>query len=277
MLEAIILAAAFVVIVALVLGVVIGVMAKLFAVDTDPKVEMVADLLPGANCGGCGFAGCNDFAKALAAGDAAPDDCPVCSDGIRADIAKCLGLAAEAKEKQVAVVLCAGDDSVAKKSAPYNGVNDCRSANLIAGGPKDCKYGCLGLGTCVRACPFGAIMLKNGLAVVDPQLCVGCGKCVATCPRGIIVMAPASAKAHVFCNSPEKAPVKKKACSVSCVGCRKCVKAAEDGQMEMDGFLARVNYENPPAKETIEAAKCPTNAYNDAPVVLKESEKEPAQ
>lgn len=261
---AVILASSFVVIVGLVLGLIIGFTAKIFAVEVDPRVEEVEGSLPGANCGGCGFAGCADFAKAIVAGDTTPDSCPVCSaDGI-AKIGEILGLEVGGKEKQVAVILCGGSNSVAKQAAQYNGVNDCKTAAIVNNGPKGCKAGCLGLASCARACPFDAIEIKDGLAIVHPDLCVGCGKCVDTCPKNLIVLAPESAKAHVYCSSLEKGPAKKKVCSVSCIGCRKCIKASEEGQMEIKGFLAKVNYENPPPVDIIEKAACPTGCLRTA-------------
>ena len=242
----------------LVLGSVIGLIAKIFAVETDPRIEETEELLPGANCGGCGYAGCADFAKAVVAGDATPDQCPVASSENIADIAKLLGLEAGAGEKLVAIVFCGGNNTDAKKAVNYNGVKDCKSAALVASGDKGCDYGCLGFASCSRACPFGAIEMKDGLAIVHPDLCVGCGKCVETCPRNLIRLVPKKAEVHVFCSSPEKGPVKKRVCSVACIGCRKCVKVAEEGQMEVKGFLIDVNYGNPPGVDIIEAAKCPT-------------------
>lgn len=279
MIEAIILASGIVIIVALVLGVIIGVAAKVFEVEIDPRIEDVSELLPGANCGGCGFAGCSDFAKAVVEGKVECGSCPVCSEAQVAKIATALGLEqSEKKEKIVAIVLCGGDNTVAKPAANYNGVNDCKSASLVAGGAKGCQYGCLGLGTCARACPFNAIEVVNGLALIHPDLCVGCGKCVDTCPRHIIKLVPESVKPHVFCNSPEKGPAKKIVCSVSCIGCRKCVKAAEEGQMVINGFLASVNYENAPSVDIIEKAACPTGCLRTSEENMKQvkSKKEAA-
>lgn len=245
------------------LGVVIGFVAKAFAVEVDERIEGVGELLPGANCGGCGYAGCADFAKAVVATEATPDQCPVCSATDVQNIAEYLGIVAEEKEKVVAVIKCGGTDSLAVR-AQYNGVADCKSAVLVAGGAKGCAYGCLGMASCARACPFGAIEIRDGLAIVHPHLCVGCGKCVATCPRNLIELVPASAEVHVFCNSPEKGAAKMKVCKASCIGCRKCVKAAEEGQMKIDGFLVSVNYENPPGAGLVEAAACPTGCLQTA-------------
>ena len=247
-------------VVGVVLGVVIGVVAKVFQVDIDERIEQVEELLPGANCGGCGFAGCADFAKGVVAGDAGPEQCPVCSPEDVGAIADYLGISAEEKEKMVAVVRCSGDIPNTVRSL-YNGVRDCRSAVLVAGGAKGCDYGCLGFGSCAEACPFGAIEMRKGLAVVHKDLCVGCENCVAACPKDLIIMVPATTDVHVYCNSPEKGAAKRAVCKTACIGCRKCVKASgEEDHMLVDGFLIRTNYENPPDTELVEAAACPTTA-----------------
>jgi len=247
----------------LALGFVIGVAVKVLAVPQDPRVEQAEALLPGANCGACGFAGCADFARALAAGDAKPEQCPSSSDETIEQLAALLGLEVGERVQKVAVVRCGGDDTKATFAAAYNGVNDCRSAALAAGGAKGCLYGCLGLGTCARACPFGAIEItEHRLAVVHPDICTGCGKCVEACPRDLIALVPKSAPLHVLCNSPEKGAAKTKVCKAACIGCRKCVKNSEEGQMLIDGFLARVNYENPPGAELAEV--CPTKCLRPA-------------
>jgi electron transport complex protein RnfB len=243
-----------------VLGLVIAIAAMIFAVDVDPRIEQIEDTLPGANCGGCGYAGCGDFARALVAGECPPEACPSCPSAALRSIARILGVAAGVREEKVALVKCGGGNSVARQPR-YNGISDCRSANLVAGGPKGCDFGCLGLGTCARECPFGAIeMTDDGLAIVHPDLCVGCSKCVAACPRNIIEMVPKAATVHVLCNSPAKGAAKRKVCSAACIGCRKCVKTAEEGQMLIDGFLAKVNYDNPPDPSIAEC--CPTHCIH---------------
>lgn len=259
----ILLAAATTGIIGLILGVVIGLVAKLFAVEVDERIEKVEELLPGANCGGCGYAGCLDFAKAVVSGEAKPNQCPVCTSEDVQNVAAYLGIAAEEKEKLVALVRCSGDCANTVRSL-YNGIRDCRSAVLVAGGAKGCDYGCLGFGSCADACPFGAIEIRDGLAIVHPELCTGCENCVSVCPKNLIIMVPASSNVHVYCNSPEKGAVKRQICKTACIGCRKCVKAAEEGQMLVDGFLVRTNYENLPHDGLIEQAGCPTTALRRA-------------
>ena len=247
-------------VIGVVLGVVIGIVAKVFVVEVDERIEGVEDLLPGANCGGCGFAGCSDFAKGVVAEAATPDQCPVCSADDVKSIADYLGIVAEEKEKKVAVVRCSGDAANTVRSL-YNGVRDCRSAVLVAGGAKGCDHGCLGFGSCADACPFGAIEMRDALAIVHPELCVGCENCVAACPKDLIIMEAATTDVHVYCNSPEKGAAKRQVCKTACIACRKCVKASgEEDHMEIDGFLIRTNYENPPKADLVEASACPTTA-----------------
>ena len=260
------------------LGCVIGFVAKIFAVKSDPRIEEVGEMLPGANCGGCGKAGCTDLARAIVMGESSPGACPVSSSGTVAQIAAFLGVDAGTSEKKMAVVLCGGNKSSTERGPIYNGILDCVSAMIVAGGPKGCLHGCLGFASCARACPFHAIEMIDGLAVVHNELCVGCGKCVETCPRHLIKLVPASAEVHVYCNSPEKGNEKKKFCSVSCIACRKCMKSAGEGQVSMEGFLARINYADPPDEGIVEKAACPTGCLrkNIRPAGKKLKEKDAA-
>ncbi|MBN2450552.1 MAG: RnfABCDGE type electron transport complex subunit B [Lentisphaeria bacterium] len=240
-----------------VLGLVVGIVVKLFGAEIDPRIEEIEGLLPGANCGGCGFAGCVAFAEALAHGKAEPTACPSNSAAAVERICALLGVAAGTRNPKVAVVLCGGDNAKARQAALYNGVVDCKDAMLVAGGAKGCRFGCLGLGTCARACPFAAIEITAaGIARVHREFCTGCGKCVAACPRNLIRLVPADAPVHVLCSSPEKGAAKRGVCEVACIGCRKCVKASGEDHITMNGFLAVVNYDNPPTAEV--AAVCPT-------------------
>ena len=242
------------------LGAIIAVAAKLFKVKVDPRIELVSELLPGVNCGGCGKAGCADFAKSIISEECPPSKCPVASQEQISSIAKALGIEVGDTIKKVAVIYCGGGHNQEKVQTLYNGVSDCVSASLIAGGPKGCAHGCLGMGSCARSCPFNAIEMANGLAVVHPNLCVGCGACIDTCPRNIIDLAPQKAKVHIYCNSPEKGAAKMKVCSVPCISCRKCVKAGEENQFIIDGFNISVNYDAEKLVNTdiFEKVKCPT-------------------
>jgi electron transport complex protein RnfB len=237
----------------------LAIAARIFAVETDPRIEKVEEALPGVNCGACGFPGCNGLAKAIVEGKIDVPDCPVGGENTAKAVAEIMGLSfTGGVEKMVAMVNCKGDDEVASKRFYYNGVSDCTSAALIFGGDKSCSYGCLGLGTCAGACPFGAIeMLQSGLALVDPEKCTGCTKCVSSCPKGIIKMVPASRTVHILCSSHDKGGVARKACKTACIGCQKCVKAVPEGGILMDNFLAVINYDMEIPEEV--AGECPMN------------------
>lgn len=185
-----------------------------------------------------------------------PGNCPVSSYEQRSAIAIALGIDAGPVETKQAVVTCRAD--LGAEEINYNGVQDCNAANLVAGGPTTCRYGCLGLGSCARVCPFGAIEIIGRVAVVHPELCTGCGKCSEICPRHVIKMVPSTATIHVYCNSPEKGVVKRSFCKAACIGCHKCEKMLP-GKFKFDGFLASVDYNNPEllTAEDIEKCGCP--------------------
>ena len=240
----------------LVCGIALALGARFFQVDEDPRIATVTEMLPGANCGACGFAGCAGYASAIVAGQAPPNRCPSCSSAALAQIAAALGVAPiEAGAREVALVLCRGDNEQARKRFIYDGITDCAAAAAVGGGDKACRYGCLGYGTCVRVCPAGAIEVVAGVARVHPELCISCRKCVAACPRGIIRMVPENRRIHVFCSSKDPGAEVRKVCKVGCIGCRICTRLAE-GAITMDGALAVVNYERPLDNEEV-VAKCP--------------------
>jgi electron transport complex protein RnfB len=240
----------------------LAVAEKYLSVPQDPRIGKVAELLPGANCGGCGYAGCADYARAIVADNAECNKCgpggAACSDAIAAF----LGRAAAAMERRAALVLCCGDDTEAVRRAAYNGITDCAAAQATAGGDKGCSYGCLGYASCARVCPVNAITVANGIANVSPSLCIACGKCVAACPRKLIKLVPAAAQIHVLCSSKDKGPAVKKVCGTGCIGCRICTKFA-DGAIRMEGFLAVVDYAKPLANEET-VAKCPGHCIRKA-------------
>ena len=243
------------------LGAVIGAVARIFRIEGDSRVDLVTELLPGANCGGCGKAGCRDFAKSVVAGENPPGKCPVSTREQVGAIALALGVEVGEVAHKKAVVRCSGNIFTSDRVAYYNGIHKCSSAMLVGGGPKVCRYGCLGMGDCARKCPFGAIEIINNLAVIHEELCVGCGSCAAVCPRGVIAIVPASAPVHVYCNSPEKGAQKRKVCRSACLGCGKCARKDPE-KFELDGALARVRYSATelPTAETVEAVGCPTGA-----------------
>lgn len=241
----------------LISGIALAVAAKYLAVKEDFRIAAINDLLPGANCGGCGYAGCADYARAIAEGQAEINLCTPGGLACMSNIAAYLGVAATAAKKKSALVLCCGDNDKSKKRFAYNGISDCAAAHATAGGDKSCTWGCLGYGSCARVCPVDAITIENGLARVNKELCIACGKCVAICPRRIIKMVPVAANIHVLCSSPDKGPLVKQACSTGCIGCRLCVKFGDEGAFVMDGFLAKVDYSIPVTKEEV-IEKCPS-------------------
>jgi len=238
-------------------GAALALAARFLGVNEDPRIEQVNDALPGANCGGCGYAGCADYAKAIVVDGAKINLCAPGGAQTVAAIAALMGVEAEAAEKKVAIVLCGGDSTKAPRRFSYNGVADCRAAHSVGGGEKACPYGCLGYGSCARVCPVGAIEITEAnLAVVHPALCIGCGACVKACPRNLIKMVPASRQIHVLCSSKDKGPLVKKACQVGCIGCTVCTKLCDEGAIKMDGFLAVVDYARDLTNEAV-IEKCP--------------------
>mgnify|MGYP000066703699 CR=1 FL=1 len=178
---------------AFLIGILLGIAGKKFYVEVDERETKVREALPGNNCGGCGFAGCDALAKAIAEGKAPANACPVGGAPVGEKIAAILGVSAGAAEKKVAFVRCKGTCDKVKTLYNYEGIDDCAKASVVpAGGPKACSYGCTGFGSCVKACQFDAIHVVDGVAVVDKEKCVACGKCVATCPKGLIQIVQSS-------------------------------------------------------------------------------------
>ncbi|MCL1887586.1 MAG: 4Fe-4S binding protein [Kiritimatiellaeota bacterium] len=245
-------------VVAFACGALLALAAKWLHTPGDARMEHLLTLLPGLNCGACGHAGCGAFAKALAENAAKPGACPANNAEKQNEIAVFLGVAPEAgAPRRVALVMCGGSDTAAKRRFAYNGVADCAAAAAVAGGDKACARGCLGYATCANTCPVQAIAMRGGLAVVDPARCVGCGLCVAACPRKIIRMVPARPDAHVLCASPEKGSAVRTFCKRGCLGCRLCVKHAPGAFAMVEKYLAsRDDAQPPPKNAALVAAKC---------------------
>ena len=241
-------------------GVFLGIAAIWFKVKVNEKEEAVLAALPGNNCGGCGFPGCSGLAAAIAKGDAPVNQCPVGGQKVADEIAKIMGVEAEAGEKMVAFVKCQGDCEKAGVDYDYSGIEDCRMLSFVPnGGPKSCNSGCLGFGSCVKACPFDAIHVVNGVAVVDKDACKACGKCVAVCPKKLIELIPYSAPITVACSSKDKGPVTMKACNVGCIGCGICMKNCEAKAIAVADFHASIDYSKCTGCGTC-MEKCPKKA-----------------
>lgn len=246
--------------VGLFIGAFLGIAAIKFKVKVDEKEEAVLGLLPGNNCGGCGFAGCSGLAAAIAKGEAPVNGCPVGGQPVADEIAKVMGVEAEAGVKMVAFVKCQGDCDKTTVDYEYTGIEDCRMLSFVPnGGPKSCNYGCLGFGSCVTVCPFDAIHVENGVAVVDKDKCKACGKCVAVCPKNLIELIPYDSKYAVACSSADKGPVTMKDCTVGCIGCSLCVKACPSEAVKVENFHAKIDQEKCVGCGACEQ-KCPKKA-----------------
>lgn len=217
--------------------------ATFFAVKEDERAVAIRDCLPGANCGACGFSGCDGYAKALA--DGVSDKTNLCvpgGDKTAREIAEILGVEAEDVVEKVAFVACNGTCDVVSKKYEYQGHKSCRTANMAYNGDRICNFACLGYGDCMTVCPQGAISIKNGVARVSPRKCIGCGICVRECPNGIIHLVNDTTRVVVECSNHDKGAVTRKACSNGCIGCMKCEKACPNGAIKVKDNLATIDY-----------------------------------
>jgi electron transport complex protein RnfB len=207
--------------------------SRRFAVQVDERVEEVRGMLPGSNCGACGFKGCEDYARALVSNPELIDRCRVLTAPERARIASYLGVKPPSEvEWAVVARACAGGS---KPRFTYHGERSCLAASLLQGGPTLCRYACLGMGDCERACPFGAIRMVGGLPEVDWERCKGCGICVQVCPRGVLRLIPRNSKVLVDCNSPEPGKAVVASCTKGCIKCRLCEKNCPTGAIKFVG------------------------------------------
>lgn len=237
----IVIAAAVVGVVGVLAGILLGVASEKFKVEVDETEIKVREVLPGNNCGGCGYPGCDGLAAAIAQGKAKIDACPVGGEAVAKKIAEIVGGEADSV-RMTAYVHCVGDCNKAKDVYEYVGPQDCKfAANTPGGGPKGCSFGCLGYGSCKKACQFGAITIVDGVAVIDKEKCKACGKCVAECPRHIIDMVPYEAKSVVACNSHDFGKDVKAVCQVGCIGCGICQKNCPKEAITVEGFLAKID------------------------------------
>ena len=247
----------------LVFGLFLTFSAKKFHVERDPRIEKILEVLPMANCGGCGAPGCEPFAEGVVAGKYPVNGCVVGGQEVADKIAAILGVEAEAVVPKVAVVQCLGDRKSAKRIAEYTGIKTCKALDLV-GGDKGCVYGCLGLGDCVDACLFDAMYMgENGLPVVIEDKCTGCGECVRACPRGIMALVPKDAPIYLGCVSPERGKDVSDVCSKGCIGCSLCARVVPEGNITMEGYIPVIHYENVKNPEDLKPAveRCPTKTF----------------
>ena len=244
MLTDILTALVVIVAVGFVFGILLALCIKLCGIEEDEKKKRVRDVLPGINCGACGYKGCNDYAEALFAGKAKPNLCIPGAESTARELGEILGIDnVEEPEDKIAFVHCNGTCDAACERAIYNGINTCKASAMTNGGPKACLYGCLGCGDCAKVCVSGAICLEAGIARIDTARCIGCGLCVAECPKKIISMIPQEAAAAVFCNSKDKGADARKACTNACIGCKKCEKTCPNQAISVVNNCAVIDYE----------------------------------
>lgn len=244
-------------VIGIICALVLVIAAKFMSVPVDERIPAVRECLPGANCGACGFAGCNGYAEAVVNDETLA--LTLCTPGgaaAAAGIASVLGREAGESVKKVAVINCMGDCNKTKNKADYKGIPTCTAANLLFAGPASCAYGCIGLGECAEACPENAICILDGLARVDVRKCIGCGICAKTCPKHIITIQPVTDKVKVLCSNKDKGATVKKTCSTGCMGCGVCSKMCPEGAITMTDNKPVIDYSKCTSCGTC-AQKCP--------------------
>ena len=236
----------------LIFGLVLAAASKVFYVETDPRLDALNECLPGANCGGCGYAGCSGYAEAVLAGEAPIGACSSGGDECAQAMAKIMGVEAGTVARKVALVRCSGFRGVdaegkalgAKLKAEYEGFHDCLAATKVGGnGPIACKFGCLGFGNCVHVCKYDAISIVNGVAKVNTEKCVGCMACANACPRNLIVPVEYGNNVIIACNSHAKGAITVRGCSQGCIGCGLCTKICPHDAIRVESNLAVIDYD----------------------------------
>jgi len=262
-------AVAAMVVLGVLFGACLALASRAFAVQQDERVELILNALPGANCGACGYGGCRAYAEAVVGGEKV-GLCTAGGQDVARAIAAIMGVEAAPTERKRAVVHCQGGISRCKQRCNYEGPQDCRVAQLASGGPKACLYGCLGFGTCARACPFGAItMSPEQLPVVDSEKCTACGVCVEVCPRGLISLLDVRYRIYLGCSTRESGRTVKSVCSVGCITCRACEKKDPNGAVRIEDGLPVLDYEKARGDFSVAAEVCPANSYvvEEPPIV----------
>lgn len=243
LLTAVGIAVGVLVVIGLLCAVILVVAAKFFAVKVDEREQNIRACLPGANCGACGFTGCDGYAHALATDpETKANLCVPGGESAAKQLGDVMGVEVEAVAKQVAFVHCNGNCENTHKKHDYEGIKTCAAAKMFFGGDGECTNGCLGYGDCAKVCAYGAISWDNGIAKVDPALCTGCGQCAKACPNFVIRLVPADAGTVVTCNNKDKGAVARKKCTNACIGCKKCELNCPTGAIAVKDNLAQIDY-----------------------------------
>ena len=244
------------------LGVMLGVASKVFHVELDEREAKVTEMLPGYNCGGCGYAGCATYAAAVTSGEAEIGLCSPGGNALAAKMGEIMGVSVESKERMVAFVHCNGNSEVTKEAFKYKGIQDCAAAYIVQAGPNACKEGCIHLGSCMSVCPAGAIYRdEKNMIKVNPDKCIGCKKCTTVCPTGVIKMIPASATMVVACNNHEMGAKVKKNCQVGCIGCKICQNKFPSSGCVVENFLSKIDYSKDTSDLESASEACPQKCF----------------
>ncbi len=228
----------------LLIALMLGIAAIKFLVKKDDREEKIREVLPGNNCGGCGYAGCDALAQAITLGNAPANACPVGGAPVGEKVAAIMGVSVGSTMKRRAFVKCSGTCDKTGVKSNYYGISDCTQAAVVPGsGDKSCEYGCMGLGSCVKQCKFDAIHIIDGVAVVDKDKCTACGMCVNACPKNLIEIIPASVKFEVACSNKQKGQQVMKVCETGCIGCGICVKSCASDAVVLENNLAHINHD----------------------------------
>ncbi|MCL2210053.1 MAG: RnfABCDGE type electron transport complex subunit B [Treponema sp.] len=222
---------------------ILSVVSKLMYVKIDERIALLTEIMPGANCGACGYPGCSGYASALVTDNAKTNLCTPGGAAVLAKISSILGVEAGSIESKIAVVSCKGDCKTQKKKSEYRGLQSCAAAKQLYSGENSCAFGCLGYGDCRTVCPSGAICMENNLARIIPALCTGCGICVKTCPNKLITIESADRSVFILCKNIEKGAVTRKKCSSGCIACTKCVRECPEQAISMKDNLAVIDYD----------------------------------
>jgi len=225
-------------------GLILAISSIIFKVEKDERIDRIEEILPGANCGGCGFAGCSAFAQAIVVDGAPATRCNLMTNEKAKQIADIMGVEAGEIIKKTAILACAGSCDKCSDKCEIYGIDDCFTASQLGTGPKNCEFGCMGLGSCVKVCPEGAISIVDSIAQIDKEKCIGCGKCESTCPKHLIHLVPDKRTAIVKCSSTDKGVAVKQYCDAGCIGCKICEKKCPKQAISVVDNLAKIDYEN---------------------------------